>query len=228
MKKGRLAILYFAFRPEKEAIRKPLLPEFGHKVNSHIYQLLQKRVSDIMAPTGLPIIREDDTQQRGASFGERLCNAIEKAHAKGFDQLIVLGNDAYGMRAHHIDQAIDTVKKGETCMIASELGGALLIGFSKAHYRRAQWLDLPWCTDQLFNELFDCLPACSLVTPAMPELNSKTDVHEVLIQKGELTELAVFLLAVLETDFSMSSFIPPFKDDALEGGASFRGPPFMA
>jgi hypothetical protein len=228
MGKGRLAILYFAYRPEKEAIRKPLLPEFGHKVNTRIYQLLQSRASDIMSPTGLPILRIDDTKQVGDSFAERMCNAIESAHAQGFDKLIIMGNDAYSMRASHVHSAMDAMKKGNSCMIPSELGGSLLIGISKNQYTREQWLDLPWCTDVLFNELFDCLASCKILTEAMPELNSKTDVHELLFQKGELTHLAVFLLAILETDLSISSFIPPFQEDSLNDGVPFRGPPYMA
>jgi len=228
MKEGRLAILYFAYRPEKEAIRKPLLPEFGHDVNVHIYKMLQSRVSDIMQPTGLPVFHVDDTMQKGNGFGERLCNAAESIFKKGFDRLIILGNDAYGLKPKHLNKAIEQVRAGNSCLLPSELGGALMIGMEKSQYNRAHWLELPWCTEKLFNELFDCLSSCKLIDKALPELNSNVDIHELLIMKGELTELAAYLLAVLETSFNENHAYPPFHEDPLAENLRFRGPPFMA
>jgi hypothetical protein len=228
MGEKRSAILYFAYRPEKEAIRKPLMPEFGHDVNVKLYRLMQSQVSDVMAPTGLPVFHIDDTEQVGESFGERLCNAAETIFKKGFDQLIILGNDAYGLKTDHVMKALENVKAGKTCLMPSNQGGALVIGMSKKHYRRALWLELPWCTPKLFHELFDCLPQCGILGEAMLELNTATDIHEMLVMKGELTELAFYVLTI--TGHSLSE--TPLEDHRLntkaEGAMRFRGPPYLA
>ncbi len=204
------------------------MPEFGHEVNVKLYRLMQSQVSNVMAPTGLPVFHIDDTQQVGDSFGERLCNAAELVFNKGFDQLIVLGNDAYGLKTSHVLDALKKTKAGKTCLLPSNQGGALVIGLSKDQYNREHWLDLPWCTSGLFLELFDCLPKCEILAEEMLELNSSTDLHEVLVMKGELTELAYFLLVI--TGHSLSE--TPLDDHRLntkaDGAMRFRGPPYLA
>ncbi|NNK79992.1 MAG: hypothetical protein HKO93_00715, partial [Flavobacteriales bacterium] len=66
------AILYFAYRPRVEAVRKPIFTDHGIKVNIQFYKDLQEELFGQLTPLGLPLIHIDDQTQRGDGFAIRI------------------------------------------------------------------------------------------------------------------------------------------------------------
>ncbi len=229
MEKGRTAILYFAFRPETEAQRKPIFSNHGHKVNVQFYHNLQDELFDRLTPLGLPVIHIADDEQRGESFGERIANAVEDVWTKGYEKVIILGNDCPELEIDSYQRSIDLLEKGNSCLIPTQHGGAGLIALHKAQYHGEHWRALDWQSSATFDELFDCLADCKVLDITLTELNSLADAYVYLeLMKHTDDEIAFILDGILNPlrQFLISDVSS--LDQSLPPSRKHRGPPFKA
>lgn len=229
MEKGRTAILYFAFRPETEAQRKPIFTNHGHKVNVQFYHELQEELFDRLTPLGLPIIHIADDEQRGEGFGERISNAVEDVWKKGYERVIVLGNDCPELEVQSYQNCIDLLDKGNACLVPTQHGGTGLIALHRSQYHGEHWRELEWQSSETFNELFDCLAECKVLDRTVTELNSLADAYAYL-ELRKLTDdpIAYIIDGLLNPlrQFVISNHAG--SDQNVQRSQKLRGPPFTA
>ncbi|MDB5034265.1 MAG: hypothetical protein JWQ98_1506 [Chlorobi bacterium] len=103
--------------------------------------------------------------QRGASFGERITNAISDAFAIGYEQVVVIGNDCPELAPSDITDAFQRLGDGATLVAApARDGGAYLLAARSGTFDPEAFLWLPWQTGKLF-EAIGLLPgSASLAT----------------------------------------------------------------
>lgn len=229
MEKGRTAILYFAFRPETEAQRKPIFVNHGHKVNVQFYHELQEELFDRLTPLGLPIIHIADNEQRGEGFGERISNAIEDVWTKGYERVIVLGNDCPELGIESYQRSIDILEKGNACLIPTQHGGTGLIALHKSQYNGEHWRSLEWQTSKTFEELFDCLSDCKVLDLTLTELNNLADAYVYLELKRSTDDSIAFIIDGLLNPFrQFLSSDHSLSEQSSQPAQKLRGPPFSA
>lgn len=226
MGKGRTAILYFAYRPNVEALRKPIFSDHGLKVNVRFYKELQDELFGQLTPLGLPLIHIDDTAQRGSSFAERISNAVEDVWEQGYDNVLILGNDVPHLDTAVYQRSLELLDQGHACLLKTQLGGAGLIALNKKVYDREHWLDLSWQSKDTFNELFDCLPNCKVLDIEAIELNSLTDAYSYLETHKGKDSIAFLIDGILNPLRNFVSLQTPQKERGLERSHKLRGPPF--
>lgn len=190
---GNCAILYFAYRPEKEAIRKPLLPHASVKTNTRIYKELQNQLFKQVAVLGLPIIHHHDRQQEGNGFAERLCNAIESSFAQGFDRLIILGNDTPGLHKNIYQNTLDLIESGKSVLASTQKGGAAIIAITQAQYSREHWLSIDWQSSATFSELSKRLSQSEIIAESIIELHKRSDIQSYILSNPIADSLFYFL-----------------------------------
>jgi len=229
MEKGRTAILYFAFRPEMEAVRKPIFSNHGRKVNVQFYHDLQDELFDRLTPLGLPVIHIADNEQRGNGFAERITNAVEDVWAKGYERVIVLGNDCPELDIDSYQRCIEWLDKGNSCLIPTQHGGAGLIALHKSQYNASHWIDLEWQSAATFDELFDCLSSCKVLDRTLTELNTLADAYMYLeLRKYANDEIALIIDGILNPLRQFVSLSFTGSDLTFQQSRKLRGPPFKA
>ena len=87
------AILVFIRSVADELANKRLFPAAGYQGNVSLIRSLNKQVRNTVQATGLPYFVIDSTSQKGDNFGERLTNAMASVFIKGFERVVVIGND---------------------------------------------------------------------------------------------------------------------------------------
>lgn len=225
MQTGRTAILYFAYRPDVEAVRKPIFSDHGAKVNAHFYHSLQEELFGRLTPLGVPLIHIDDQQQRGEGFGERFCNAVEDVLAKGYDRLMILGNDAPEIKTEKYQHIIEALDNGESCLIPTESGGTGVIAIQAKDYDRQKWMDVSWQSNAVYFQLYDAIEGCTAMDP-VHELNDLSDVFAYLeVHRGK--DVIAFLIESILNP--LQNYVPLMateKERQVIRRRNLRGPPF--
>jgi hypothetical protein len=115
------------------------------KMNDHTIKVIQK--------SKLPYFIIDENDQIGVTFGERLTHSIQSIFDKGFEKVIVIGNDCIELKAHHLLRAKQDLKGNDLVIGSNYSGGAYLIGVAKSKFKPALFRSIPWQTKSVFTAL---------------------------------------------------------------------------
>lgn len=157
--KSRTAILLFSRTASCEAQHKSIVPD--ERQNQAIVTGLIARTYAVIQKSKLPHFWVSENQQQGLNFGERLYNAAQMVINKGYQQIIILGNDSPELQLGDIQLAAKSIEQGKTVLGRNQRGGAYLIGL-QAHQLKESFQDLPWQTPQLFECLQKYLKTISI------------------------------------------------------------------
>jgi glycosyltransferase A (GT-A) superfamily protein (DUF2064 family) len=70
-------------------------------------------------------------RQEGDSFGEKLCGAFGSAFLAGYDNVIIIGNDTYGLTVNYFERRFDQLAEAESLIGPACDGGMYLVGFTR-------------------------------------------------------------------------------------------------
>lgn len=140
------AILFFSRTPQEEARHKQLV---SRSKTAGITDVLRRQSLQAAESSGLPIFYSTAKCQQGACFGERLANAIESSFAKGYQRLLVIGNDTPDLDAKRLREAQRLLTDDQLVLGPSLDGGVYLIGLTLESYQRNAFIQLAWETEQL-------------------------------------------------------------------------------
>lgn len=221
-------ILYFTLTPKTEANSKQWSK--SNRINLQIAQNLYDYSKAQIKKVELPFIEINEQRQVGDSFGEKIVHAIEQVFDKGYDDVIVVGNDCINFNHKDLSQAEQLIEQGHQTIGLTKDGGVYLFSIAKATQtpEQAEILkQLPWCTHQLGQALQNYLYNIGSVAP----LSIKVDIDNLttLIYALGLS-LPTPLVAILQNLlFSKSNkhpktFLHRISSYVLKG-LFFRGPP---
>ncbi|MEO1713519.1 MAG: DUF2064 domain-containing protein, partial [Bacteroidota bacterium] len=117
--------------------------------NKSIAKFLIRKTVRIAEATELPILLINERRQVGKTFGQRICHAIEQVFDRGFERVIVLGNDTPKLEAATITHVANLLERQSMVLGPSPDGGLYLIGLNRDHFKRAIWEQFSWETNQL-------------------------------------------------------------------------------
>jgi len=141
------AILLFANATHVDLDRK-FIPN-GEK----LFDYLTESTLSKARKTGLPVFHISNKEQVGTTFGQRFTTALDSVFKKGFDNIIVIGNDTPQLKTKHLKQAEIEISKGKTVIGPSVDGGFYLMGISKSNFNAADFLKLPWQQSNLLEQV---------------------------------------------------------------------------
>lgn len=148
---SRTAILLFAQSENVESIAKPIIS--CAKQNVFLWKKMNENVIKIIQKTKLSYFISTEKNQVGASFGEKITNAIQNIFEQGFEKVIVVGNDCIELKMHHLLQAEQDLRINSLVLGADYAGGAYLIGVTKSTFNATSFQNIPWQTKYLFTAL---------------------------------------------------------------------------
>jgi len=147
------ALLVFTRTSKNEAVHKTFVNTVSTKANERIAQKLIEHTLITAQKTGLPVFVCYDTHQKGDTFGERFANAFEDIFAKGYTNIIAIGNDCPFLTKELILEAQAQFAQ-KSCVIGpTKDGGTYLLGLTQKAYQREAFIGLAWETENLLNDL---------------------------------------------------------------------------
>jgi glycosyltransferase A (GT-A) superfamily protein (DUF2064 family) len=145
---NKTALLIFANSGQQEAFAKPF------KSSALLFEELNAQTLKKVKASGLPYFHSSEKEQVGNSFAERFTNAIESIYARGFTNVISIGNDTPHLKTRHILFAVQQLETHDVVLGPSLDGGFYLMGLKKSQFNADKFLGLPWQTSQLSQSMY--------------------------------------------------------------------------
>ncbi len=222
------ALLLFIRNEKQEAQLKPLALGAGRRVNVQLLRTLNRHARRQAKRSGLPLIIVKGDQQVGATFGERLANAFEKAFSQGYERVLAIGNDCLHLNSRRLQEASRQLENTDMVLGPALDGGVYLLGIHRSAYRREAFIGLPWQTPHLFQELLNSLLP---VSAAVALLDKEEDADDFETFRRLLAKLPAFHWLSHELRSLLSSGARPAKAFSVPASSllnpqhPLRGPP---
>lgn len=170
------AILFFSRSLKEEFLAKNV----GLKVKafSNLYQLLVEKTRSTIDQTKIPVKTLFSDEQIGKSFGERLANGMSSLFSEGFNNVIVVGNDAPELTAEDLIWAKNRLEQGNNVLGRDSRGGSYLIGVSRQSFCENDILKVNWNTSIVYDQLKLILEPEELIKTVI-DLNSVSDFERI-------------------------------------------------
>ena len=206
---SKTAILLFAQSEDRESVSKPIA--FQKSKNVLIWKKMNERVLKTIQKTKLQYLHSNETNQLGASFGEKLTNAILQLFNKGFEKVIVIGNDCPELKSHHLIEAATQLQKNDYVLGANYSGGTYLIGVTKSVLNTESFLAIKWQTATVFNELKILSQKNTLaVLPSFNDCNTAYDFKKIVPNLSFLDSLLHLILSLFRNNAPINRYEIPF------------------
>lgn len=163
-------ILYFTRRPEIEAKAKRLVQ--NPRQNSQVIKYLYDWTKSSIQQSSIPFVELNETQQYGATFGEKLANGIQALIDDGVTNVIVLGNDSPDLEAADLTAALACLEEGSQVVGHNFSGGSWIIGIKSEHFDKTEFEKLPWQTAALGSAL-------TSLFESQGKLSSLASIHDI-------------------------------------------------
>lgn len=176
------AILIFGRHATDEAQQK--LPRRGSTRGAQrLCELLLRHTQRVAHHTGLPVHWVSSAEQYGASFGQRLCHALDQVWAQGYEQVLLVGTDTPDLSVGLLQQAHRALEQGHSVLGAATDGGIYLLGIARDAYRPQDLAALPWLSANLFEALGQHLAATPsgsplILAPVLADVDDWADVRQ--------------------------------------------------
>lgn len=168
------AILLFAQSEKTESASKPIVSY--KKQNVLLWKKMNEKVLRSVQKTKLPYFISDENSQVGNTFGEKISHAINSVFAKGFQRVIVIGNDCLELKSHHLLEAGKQLQTNDLVIGADDHGGAYLIGLSKSGFNADEFSGIAWQTPSVFETLQAVFSIQSIaLLPRLTDCNNSFD-----------------------------------------------------
>lgn len=168
------AILLFAQSEKKESASKPIA--YSSKQNVLLWKKMNNRVLKTIQLTKLPYFISNENDQIGSTFGEKITNSILAIFEKGFDKVIVVGNDCVQLKATFLHQAERNLQNNDWVIGSDYSGGAYLLGVTKSKFKAESFKNIPWKTKNVFTALQSLYKTQSIAY--LPCLNDCNDTFD--------------------------------------------------
>ncbi len=191
------AILLFTQSENAESVSKPIA--YKKEQNLLLWKKMNERVLKTIQKTNLPYFISDETSQIGNSFGKKITHSIQELFNKGFEKVIVIGNDCIELQAQHLLDASHKLNTNDNVLGADFNGGAYLIGVSKSSFDIENFAAISWQTCTVFNELKELY--CNHNTAILPSLNdsnSTSDIKKAVHNLSFLDDFKNLILSLLQ------------------------------
>lgn len=191
MIRKKVAILIFAQSAKREASQKKL----GRSVA--LFKELNRQTISTAQKTGLPYYVCSEKEQEGTHFGERFTNALSAIYAKGYDQIIAIGNDTPHLNANHLLAAQEQLATAPIVIGPSTDGGFYLLGLHKSHFVPRELTKLPWQSSQLSEVLIHTLSHQNTHThtlESLSDIDTEIDLKKILNDRHLLPQKVLQLI----------------------------------
>lgn len=227
------AILIFSRTATFEAAVKTFDQAAGKCRNERIARRLIRETLATAHRTHLPVFLHSTPAQSTGSFGEKLANALESIFDKGYENVLVIGNDCPDISVGVLLAARRKLEENKLVLGPTTDGGVYLIGINRtAAYQRRKFIALPWEGDRLQAGWKKYSQKCDLV---LDWLEPYSDIDQAADFKALLRRLPVWnplrkqLVSILAASHRPLVFDQrKFPAAAPDGATPLRGPPFPA
>jgi hypothetical protein len=220
------ALLIFAHSDKAQSALKPIA--YNKKQNEALWHKMNERAVALVQKTKLPYFISDESSQQGLSFGDKLSHAIQSVLDRGYDKVIVLGNDSPGLRLNHLQKAYLELQDKSVVLGPDFKGGTYLTGISKVSFNKEAFAKIDWQTTKVFDQLQVLYSEVKLgIIAPLTDCNTKIDFDKLFLDLPFYCTFKSVLASLLFYATSILSFLKYCYTNAIIGLNFNKGSPVM-
>ena len=223
---NKTAIILFANLPEFEARAKSFTAYSSQKASQQISKILTQHFYKLAQQSSADTFLIDSYHQQGKSFAERITNAFDATYAKGYENVICIGNDCPSLTFKLLENAIAQVENNKIVLGPTKDGGAYLIAIPKSQFNASTFTQVKWQSTQTYTNLknlYQAVQADVLETEILIDIDNPEDILNVDQETNIIKLLAQLIInfadKLIQNVFQLK--LNANKVDAL----SLKGPP---
>lgn len=223
---NKTAVILFASLPEFEARAKSFSAYSSQKATQQISTILTQHFNQLAEQSTADAFLIDSYHQQGNTFADRITNAFTDIYAKGYENVICIGNDCPSLNLNLLENAIEQVETGKVVLGPTKDGGAYLIGIPKNYFYAASFSQIKWQNKKTYlglKNLYQTSKATVLETETLIDIDKPEDIlnanHRTFIIK-----LLVQLIINFADKFTKNVFQLKLDADKVDA-LSLKGPP---
>jgi hypothetical protein len=223
---NKTAIILFAHLPEFEARAKSLSYFSSKKVTQKISNVLTQHFYNLANQTTADTFLIDSYHQKGKIFGERIANAFSDVYAKGYENVICIGNDCPSLKINQLQTAIDETEKGNVVLGPTFDGGAYLIGIPSTHFQKGSFENINWQNRKTYKDLKNLYRSFVSELEILADIDSAKAIS-LINPENSILRIINQIIKDFKSNFQMVK--QPFKIDFFFISEDFlKGPPAIA
>lgn len=173
------AILLFSRSSEQEALAKSFLSSKFKSGNKDVAQKLIDRSVHQLKETRLPFFVWNEQLQHGSTFGEKLAGAVDAIFQKGFQKVLVVGNDCLALTSQQIKRAALSLECNDAVIAPTKKGGVYLLGLTEKTFDKKSFVNIRWQTSSTCQDLLALMSGQQICTlPLKDDVNSYADLRQ--------------------------------------------------
>ena len=220
------AFLLFAQSEKIESALKPIAS--SAKQSILLWKKMNDRILKTIQKTQLPYFISNETNQVGITFGEKITHSIQEIFEKGFEKVIVVGNDCIALKGQHLLQAERDLQINDLVIGSDYSGGAYLIGVTKSKFKAEPFETIPWQTKNVFSALQTLYNTKTIAfLPSLDDCNSASDFKKAIHQLSYFSTLKKTLLSFLFVPKHQNKFETDFIGYQCHSLSFNKGSPFL-
>lgn len=202
MQESRTAILLFTNTAEAEIQTKQFVNSNNRIKNRVIAEHLINESIKKVSSLNTPYFIVSTSDQIGASFGEKLSNAIQFVFEKGFKKVLVTGSDIPTLGRNALANATKKLEHNDFVIGPTSKGGTYLIGISEKLFNKVQFENLRWQTRDLLSDLINYTNSQSkqlAIERTLFDINTQYDLVRFVVNFSRRTKIARLISALIST-----------------------------
>ncbi|MFD0932037.1 DUF2064 domain-containing protein [Psychroflexus salinarum] len=199
--------------------------------NQSFFESQKERLENLCSKTGLDTIWYNEHLQVGGNFGERFCNSISSVFSKGYNSLIIIGNDSPQLKYYHLQSSIDSLQSGRVSLGKSFDGGFYLLAIKKQHFNYPEFLNLSWNTSKVSSEIIQLLQTKAKVSfiSTLKDVDNQLDFSSLLNFSKQLYTDVILILKRIQKFFDFNFQNPSlFNEKIIFGSFQNKAPPILS
>jgi glycosyltransferase A (GT-A) superfamily protein (DUF2064 family) len=149
----KTALLVFSLSAKKESHRKHIFGKQNAAENTVFFDALIRQTQTLAAKSNIDVVWVGEQQQVGNTFTVRYANAYQNLFDKGYQKVISIGNDCPDLTSEVLETAIQQLNNRDIVAGPAKDGGIYLLGLDKKAFNKKEFLELPWQTAKLYQEI---------------------------------------------------------------------------
>lgn len=184
-KSSKTALLFFTRQAAAEAAAKDFTYKAASKSNVQIAAHLISQTLITLRQTPFPVFTYSGDEFAVTGFGPKLSEAVAAVFARGFEEVIIIGNDCPALSASLLIKTQVALKENAVVLGPTKNNGVYLIGLTKAAFNKLDFARLPWQTNQALKSLQQIAAAANYsvdLLPLLNDINSAADLKQIISQ----------------------------------------------
>lgn len=222
----RTCILFFSRTSQAEASSKSFGSYLSKKQNKVVANRLIENGLAVIRSCNLPYVHYDENYQKEGSFGEKLASAVEFVIARGFENIILLGNDCPGIRKQDILKTKLMLEQGKDVVAPTKNGGVYLLGIRAVDFNAVEFAKLRWQSGECYNSIVDTCQSQSLFL--LQEKQDLNNLYDFIQHCTEYERRWLILFGLIFYTSARDNDASEFVKSQEHNTYLYRGPPIIA